>query len=382
MHDGAVDLLIIGASARAAASSSLRAGLTPLCLDIFADLDLSQQCRVQRIDDYPTGLVDALESLPPMPVVYLGGLENHADVLRTVESSHELWGNPYDTVAKVRDLSPLTDAMRIAQVTVPTWRSIDDPPDTDGTWLVRSKFGSGGNGLSRWTPESQQTATLDESHVFQKIEDGIPYSAAYIANPFVGDVRFIGVTRQLIGEAASNAKEFQWSGNIGPATLSVPVEHKMRRVGNILKWKFGLTGLFGVDFLVTEDEKIFVTEVNPRYPASLDLLEFATGQALFEAHARCFREEIAQSAWSHDPSEDFFGRAILYASADFTLASDLSSNAAPFGEFPSLADIPSPGQKFITGDAICSIYESGKTADDCQTKLAHRLQELQSALIP
>src|SRR5206468_8888687 len=72
-------VLILGASARAAAFSARRAGLAPWCADLFADADLRRLCPVRRIDvaDYPAGLVTALADAPPGPVLYTGALENY-----------------------------------------------------------------------------------------------------------------------------------------------------------------------------------------------------------------------------------------------------------------------------------------------------------------
>ena len=44
------NLLILGASTRAAAFSALRAGLAPRCVDFFADRDLAAVCPVERVD--------------------------------------------------------------------------------------------------------------------------------------------------------------------------------------------------------------------------------------------------------------------------------------------------------------------------------------------
>ena len=44
------NLLILGASTRAAAFSALRAGLAPRCADFFADRDLAATCPVERVD--------------------------------------------------------------------------------------------------------------------------------------------------------------------------------------------------------------------------------------------------------------------------------------------------------------------------------------------
>jgi hypothetical protein len=44
-----VDVLILGASARAAAYSARRADLQPACIDLFADRDLAAVCPSRRI---------------------------------------------------------------------------------------------------------------------------------------------------------------------------------------------------------------------------------------------------------------------------------------------------------------------------------------------
>lgn len=376
------DVLIIGASTRAAGAAAMRAGFRPLCLDMFADRDLSEHISVQRVENYPEGLIDCLRSIPPMPLVYVGGLENHSEVLQVAEECHELWGNSRGTVAKVRDLNQLAEVLRIAQVKLPEWVTSEQAPLNDGSWLIRPQAGSGGWGISRWAAGNAHASfTQQVPHYFQKYQNGQSYSATFIADPKVGDIRFVGVSRQLIGLSDSNATEFQWCGNVAPATLPVPIEHKLRRIGNVLKWKFQLSGLFGVDFLVDDQENIYVTEVNPRCPASLELLEFVTGQALFEAHARCYRDEIEPPQWTHEPSSEFYGRAILYAPDEFTLTTDLSSHISDYRDVPEIADIPAVGQQFRKGDPVCSVYAHAGSLQSVEAKLNQNLRSLQTQLI-
>ena len=371
----------MGASTRAVGAAAMRAGFRPLCLDMFADRDLSKHISVRRVDNYPDGLMDCLQSIPPLPLIYVGGLENHQGVLKVAEECHELWGNNAATVAKVRDLHQLNQVLRIAQAAVPEWINSDQPPERDGSWLIRPHAGCGGRGITRWTAEQENSPVRREPHYFQRYQSGQAYSATFIADPNVGDIRFVGVTRQLIGRPASNAAEFQWCGNIAPATLSVQLEHKLRRIGNIMKWKFELTGLFGVDFLVTDQEQIYVTDINPRPPASLELLEFVTGQALFESHARCYREEVEPSSWTHEPSSEFYGRAILYARKAFTLAADLTERISDYRDVPVLADIPAPGQQFQAGEPVCSVYAHAGTARSVEEKLDCHLHDIEDEIL-
>ena len=53
------NLLIFGASVRAAAFSALRAGLQPWCADLFADADLRARCPTIQVPPglYPQGFL-------------------------------------------------------------------------------------------------------------------------------------------------------------------------------------------------------------------------------------------------------------------------------------------------------------------------------------
>jgi len=176
------NLLIIGASTRAAAFSAKRAGFRPLCLDMFADIDLQANAVVRRIENYPTGLIQALQSLPRLPLLYVGGLENQPEVLQIAGEYHDLLGNDADVVEASRDPARLAESIRMAQVEMPDWKSADDPPPKDGSWIVRPLFGSGGRGIQIWDDELDDSTVLSEPHGFQKLIEGTPYSAAYIAS--------------------------------------------------------------------------------------------------------------------------------------------------------------------------------------------------------
>ena len=89
------DVLILGASARAAIHSARRAGLTPHAADLFSDRDATAYATVRRCDlaDYPDGLERLADTFPPMPWLYTGGLENQmrgqvGSVLRATRKRH------------------------------------------------------------------------------------------------------------------------------------------------------------------------------------------------------------------------------------------------------------------------------------------------------
>lgn len=375
------DVIVMGASTRAAAFSALRAGFRPFCLDAFGDDDTSAHTAVERVAEYPDGLIPILKSRPRMPVIYTGGLENRPDILEVAASFHDLWGNRESAVSRARDPQAIQETARLARVEMPEWRNESDPPPLDGTWLLRPRHGAGGRGIVVWSEENQNSATLHEPHLFQKRIEGIPFSAVFIAAAVVGDVRFVGMTRQLIGEPECHASGFQWCGNIGPIALPVSVENNVRRFGNVLKWKLGLLGLFGVDLIVTPDNVAYVTEVNPRYPASLELLEHATGQPLFADHCRCFSEDLPVTSWNRAHPGEFMGKAVYYSPADLQLLRPLAdASSVSYDEFPTMTDLPAMGVPIRKGEPVCTLFAEAFSADQTWELLRQKLRELDEKL--
>jgi predicted ATP-grasp superfamily ATP-dependent carboligase len=338
---------------------------------------------VQRIVHYPDDLMELLRTLPPSPILYCGGLENRPDILRAAASRHRLLGNPEESVVRVRDPAKLAEAARLAKVHLPEWRDEENPPPADGSWLLKPRSSAGGRGICLWSEEHAGSATLDEPHLFQKRIDGESYSATFIGSALVGDVRFVGMTRQLVGLPDCHAAPFQWCGNIGPAALSVNTENLIRRLGNILKWKMELRGLFGVDFILDRQGAPWITEVNPRYPGSVELLEHATGCALLRDHILCFTEEdVPPVSWKHAHPGELLGKAILYAPSDLVMRQPLAdASHVPYDEFPSIADLPAIGQTVRKGDPVCTIFAESESADQTLLLLKEQLQATTERLL-
>jgi predicted ATP-grasp superfamily ATP-dependent carboligase len=140
--------------------------------------------------------------------------------------------------------------------------------------------------------------------------------------------------------------------------------------------------LYGVDFIVDEAGAPWVTEVNPRYPASLELLEHATGCPLLGDHCRCFAtEDVPTSAWKHPHPGEFLAKGVLYSPAPLTLRQALAdAGSVPAFDLPEIADLPAPGSVLRRGDPVCTVYAHAETADGAwqllQTKLAETNQLL------
>lgn len=368
-------LIVIGASARAAAFSALRAGLQPWCIDLFADADLQSRCPVTRIDfrSYPEDFDQLIRRAPAGPWVYTGGLENYPQLIDRNAAERPLWGNGAHVLRAVRHPLRLFHAFRESGVPSPETRREPPKADSNCRWLVKPLAGAGGSGIRFWTPADTRGSRRT---YFQQFIPGKPVAAAYVG--LERRSLLLGVTRQLVGEPWLNAKPFQYCGSIGPLPMSETVRQQFERIGEILVSRFRLRGLFGMDAVMHNDVP-YPVEVNPRYTASMEVLEYATGLQVFDRHRRAFEahansaRDRADEMISRDRG-DIVGKAILFASREFVFPGmhptrSLSPLPIAPNRMPAFADIPEPGTTIQSGWPVLTCFAEGQSTDEVADRL-------------
>jgi predicted ATP-grasp superfamily ATP-dependent carboligase len=182
----------------------------------------------------------------------------------------------------------------------------------------------------------------------------------------------LGLTEQLIGRRELGARGLIWCGNILP--LSVPSSERQAVIGSVrttaekLTRTYGLQGVNGVDFVLGRDEGgrpvPYLLEVNPRYTASMELLEWAYGLNIFDLHVRSFRGELPSfSLEDNSRRPGYCGKAIVYAREDVVLPETAGWRAK------QRRDIPFPGEQIGARHPICTVLAQGESRDDCWRRL-------------
>lgn len=374
-------LIIAGASVRAAAYSAARAGFSPWCVDQFADADLVAQWPAQSIPRYPQGLVEALQAAPAAPWMYTGAVENHPRVIARIAASRELWGNTFQVLKAVRDAEQVASVLRQHGFRAPEIARAPDALPTDGTWLVKRRRSAGGLSICRWDGVSRQETPV--THYFQRFVEGIACSAVYVAA--AGNAVLLGATRQLIGERWAGASGFQYVGSIGPLALSDSQEAELRRLGESLSAAFSLSGLFGVDF-VLNDAGVWPIEVNPRYTASVEVLERATGLRAIHHHTMACRDSVLPLATDAATAlADRHGKAILFAPRHAHVTAEVAERLLAWSlaqAWPEVADIPAAGSAIEPGAPVATVFASGWTDSEVLAGLRERMTRLRGLLFP
>lgn len=365
-------LLILGASTRAAAFAALRAGLTPWCADLFADADLSTRCRAARLSarEYPHGFVAAARSMPAAPCMYTGALENHPRIIAAIAQDRPLWGVKERELTMVRSPWALGAILEREGLMCPAHQSCTAPKSFPGErrWLLKPLRGAGGSGVRFWQERVSRTESERGCFLQQHIE-GEARAACYVG---LGDQsRLLGVTRQLTGEGWLHASGFHYCGSVGPVSLGATEQAHLQRLGKVLATQCGLRGLFGVDYVLC-DGVPWAVEANPRYTASVEVLEYGAGVRALALHRAAF--ERFSGVISGQSPAGVVGKAILFARAPVVFPADGPWSATlrtpgPIEQMPGFADIPYAGEPIEARRPILTFFARAESESACLDQL-------------
>jgi predicted ATP-grasp superfamily ATP-dependent carboligase len=136
---------------------------------------------------------------------------------------------------------------------------------------------------------------------------------------------------------------------------------RMRAIAAAATEAFGLVGVNGIDFVLREGEP-YVLEINPRYAASMELVERSGRISVFEAHvAGCGG---ALPAFDAAPLPEVLGKAVLYARRDLTVG-----DSGRFLLRDDVRDVPFPGERIPRGHPVCTVFARGADSVMCYARL-------------
>lgn len=373
-------VVVAGFSTRALVESAMRAGYAVASVDAFADLDngatpaLALRAPGSGVGRYdPLGLARATAAVPGAWVAYVANFENHPDAVRVLARGRRLLGNPPSVLARARAPSVVAGLLRQHGFAAPELRLRGGRDPGRTAWLAKPFASGGGHGITRW----RHGDTLRRTHFLQQRIHGHPGSLVFTADgksavPF-------GFSRQLVGEPEFGASGFGYCGSILVPARSPTFSNgdalfeTICTIADTLTRELRLVGVNGIDFIARNGTP-FVTEVNPRYTASMELAERAFELSVFGAHvdgcngvATRFDLESAR----RDPAAVVFGKAIVFAKRTVVVGDTRS-----WLNDSSVRDVPHPGERIPRGSPICTIFARGATDAACHTALVRRARKL------
>ncbi len=274
-------VLLLGGSVRTAAESASRGGFTVVAADRFGDTDTLAATARHLPFGTPDDLVAALDRLPSMPTVIVGGLEGAAEMVERLSQRHPVLGPSWETHLGLRDPDRLHELVAGCGLSVPEFCRPDgtaDVPPSGPDWLWKRLDSSGGLGVT-WAGRDVDPvgpATNRAAGYFQRWVPGRPLGLTYLGDG--GTARLLGVFRLSFVRRGGGRLPFVYAGAFGPVAVSPKTEERMRGLGPVIARAFGLRGLFNIDVIAGRSGELCLLEVNPRWSGTSDLVESSLRQ--------------------------------------------------------------------------------------------------------
>ena len=341
------------------ADLAVRDGQRVVAFDLFGDLDLRRRASRVVTGGGLSSLVDAAALEEASGVVYGASFENHPALVARLAERHALLGNPPGTLRAVRDPARLGAALD----GLPYPRTTVTAPSS-GRWLRKPLRGGGGIGVAEWRDGALPAGTFLQERI-----DGVACSAAAVGNG--KDAVVLGLTEQLVGQRAFGVRGHRWCGNLVPPRVPAgELLDQARTICSCVAAAFGMRGLFGVD-VIWDGERAWTLEVNPRPTASLEAIEAAHGEDVFDAHLRACAGELPRS---ETECRRAAGKAVLFATEDVVIGDSVRWLER------GMRDVPHPGERIAAGRPICTVVTTAATPEDALAGLEEQAARLRAEL--
>lgn len=375
----------VRALAGSAVGSRLAARRFPggfLALDYFGDADLLALSRRRPLEALSlsrdlgrprtiAALAGAALRLDWQALAYSGGLENRPGLLRRLERYGCILGNGSREVERVRDPALFFGFLRRAGIPHGrTWTGGAAAPRRGVRCLWKGIRSGGGVTVRAARPGDPRPRGFYR----QELLRGTPGSAAFVADG--ARAVLLGVTEQLSGFRELGGRGFRYGGNIaGPPERFFPSRAIAVLDGAIaaITRRFRLRGLNGLDFILS-DGLPHVIEVNPRYTASMELLEELSGLNFFDLHLAAVLKGDLPAGPPDLPTARFMAKGILYAERRTRCAAP-----EPLARL-GCRDLPVAGESIEAGHPICTLIAAGRSRAGCRRLLVERATRVRRLL--
>lgn len=378
-----MDILIVGVSVRGLAESAVRSGLEHriVGVDYFGDFDLGLLCPHRSIKKdlslpYDSRhLITASSGLPFDALTYVANLENYPSVIEAVAGGKPILGNSPVVLASVRD--PARFFGFLAQAGIPAPKIAFDSTslnlDSGTIWLRKPLRSGGGHGIAA-RPSGDR---LEPGFLLQEYLDGLSGGAVFVADG--RDACLLGISEQLIGRNEFGADGFRYCGSIlGPIGARqaewADFVNSIRQIVRAVTREFHLVGVNGIDFIL-KGKTVYPLEVNPRYTASMELVEWAYGLNIFRTHLDACRGKLPDFDLLARSDAGYFGKAICFA------LRALIFHDPQWWFDRGVRDLPFEGEQIAQGKPVCTLFSRGQNRSECYNRLTQAAAEVERACL-
>ncbi|MGH8478146.1 MAG: ATP-grasp domain-containing protein [Gammaproteobacteria bacterium] len=361
-------------SGRALARSAARAGIPVHVLDLYADRDTFALARsVAQIGSIATGVcadrllaflhgIQAREGIGG--IVAGSGFEDRIDVLEAMARVGPLRGNRPEVVRCANDPAcffPLLSRLGIPHPETITGVPVG-PVFDDAGWLCKRIGGAGGGHVG--PAEGRRPPGFYLQHQVP----GWPHSVVFLADGRRAEI--IGYNEIRV-QGGTGAARFRYTGAV--TVPEPPVAPAVEDAVQALVPALGLVGLCGLDFMLDEDGRYSVLEINPRPTATFELYEDlgVAGPGLFQMHLSAGEGRLPRTV--RVLGTGVAAQEVLWASEALTIPGGF--------KWPDWArDRPASGTLLQADEPICTLHARAAQRKAVARLLSDRRAKLSAVL--
>tara|TARA_R110002050_G_scaffold269917_1_gene412387 strand:+ start:7140 stop:8297 length:1158 start_codon:yes stop_codon:yes gene_type:complete len=361
MQTQRIPILIFAQSGRFLAQSATQAGYTAWVADCFGDTDLLAVAeRWQPLEPFAeltqASIFASLSMLTRGEQCMLlcgSGIEYCYHLLFPLPANIHLIGNTVDTIHKLKTPALFFDILEQLALTYPNTQF--ETPGNDFTWLKKQATGLGGTHIQYAGSGRDKVRT--ESY-YQHFISGSSGSCLFLADGYQAHI--VSINQQFL--APDRQTPFRLGRIESAWQLSKYQSSCIHDAINQLTAATALVGLNSLDFIIANNNELFILEVNPRVSASAELIN--NKSTLLHQHLDACLGQLPtpQNAINHTRASLFYH----YATSDLIVPEDMLWPA-------ECHDIPNCGLIIKQGEPICT--SCIELADNDSAMRLHKLIE-------
>ena len=332
-------VVLVGASVRAAAESAVAAGFRVIAIDRFGDRGTHAAAEhwisLEEFRSQGFGVAIGERTLRDLVaegfrLSIVGGINTG---YRWIDPQGATFLGAEPGLLEVSQRPEFLAAIaERARVGFPETFLASEVPDTlanEKDWFLKKLDSSGGFGVRRY----DSAVSVNPDTYLQRRHCGRVVGATYLADG--REATFVGASRLL--QTRLGALPCVFCGAIGPVPLSPDVRQDLISLGNAFVVETGSCGPMNIDVIVGRTGRVTLLEVNPRWSASMELVERSWQERLdrtcsFFDPGPHWRSCIKREAIEGDPSRRAFPvylKRIVFAESNRTLLPDAFKVSCP-----------------------------------------------------
>lgn len=385
---------VIGFNARPIACSVKKLGGRVFVSDYWGDGDLppcveewvsvlnpQPGYRQRKILDQPMqkylveNFLEYFNNLQLDHVLIGGGFDDSTEYLDIIEEKYRITGNSSKQIEQARNRDKILPLAEEAGFQIPLQISVKSlegaraaAEEIGYPCVIRPVHSGGGFGIHLIHNDSQMQEyfarnTSTEERIIQQMIWGRDGSVSLLSTG--DDAKTLSIQGQMIGFPSAGLNcSFGFCGNYIPFILESKIQKKIHNAGESVVSQLGLIGSNGIDYVVDKEGGIWFMEINPRFQATLEMLEEASSISVTQMHVEACKGQLPTEIPKFQPA----CKMIVYSRKD-GLCPDLT-------KFPSTVDRTPEGVRLKKGDPICSIVHTDISLNTVYSKTVRNAQKI------